>query len=212
MIPQWVRDLVASSVYGVERLARAAAERIAIVYALVVSVGLALRTGWSHLLVGFYYWRDRITNLVREYYLTLWYIINVRIPTVVSNAIEGATRYLVAAIVDAANKAAHALELLGRWALDNINRVIDNIIKLSAWALREVNQILDTLGRVALLVFTLLTDPRRMAKWVLGALVTELIQFVDDHADAILESIRKRGIAYAGRIAARIEEVLVRML
>lgn len=209
---QWIRDLIASSVSGIRKLADAAIERISVIYSLIVTAGLALRNGWGRLLSMFSYWRDRIGNMAREYYLTMWYVINVRIPAYVSHAVEGALRYLSTVISTVANQITGTVNTLSRWVGDWINRIVDTANRLADWALREINRILDTLGRVTLLVFTLLTDPRRMAKWVLGALVAELIAFANDNADALLETARARSITYAGRIAARIEEVLVRML
>jgi len=211
-VDQWIRDLIAASVSGIRKLADAAIERISVIYSLIVTAGLALRSGWGRLLSIFYYWRDRFTNLAHEYYLTMYYIITIRIPMYVSHKVDEALRYLSTIISTIENRIVGTVNALSRWVGDWINRIVDTANRLADWALREINRILDTLGRVALLVFTLLTDPRRMAKWILGALVAELIKFVSDNADTILEAARKRSIVYAGRIAERIEEVLVRML
>lgn len=209
---KWIRDLIASSVYGIKKLADAAIERIAVVYSLIVAVGTAVRGGWARLLTAFYFVRDKLGSLAREYYVTMWYIINVRIPAVISHTTDVIIRYLTSVIVDVANRVTNAINTLTRWVSSWIDRIVDNANRLADWALQQVNRIIDVLERMGALVFTLLTDPRRLAKWVLAALVMEAVQFASDNADALLDAIRKRSIAYAGRAAERIEEVLVRML
>lgn len=212
MIPQWVRNLIDASVSGISALANAAMERILWLYNVVVTIGMAARAGWGHLARIAGLWRDATFRLAGKVYGTLWYIIHIRIPAVISHATENIIQW-TAGVINAIDVRLTALITgVWNWTTERLAELRDFIRSLIDWLLQELADIKDVLFRAAELVFTLLTSPQRMAAWVAGALLQYVILFIWQNLDTLMDLFRQRAIHYAGLAAARIEQVLVRML
>lgn len=212
MVPQWVRSLIDASVSGVASLAQAAMERVLWVYNTVVAIGMAARNGWGLLTTIARTWRDSTFRFAGKLYGTLWYIIHVRIPSMVQDAVTNVVQWTVS-VVNAIDAKLTALIISVRdWLVARLNELWDFIRRIVDWIHTRLSEVWDTLGRVRDLVFLLLTDPSRMAAWVAGALLQYVLSFVWHNADALLDLFRQRATYYAGLVAARIEQVLVRLL
>lgn len=209
---RWIRDLIASSVSGVLALAQATWERIAWLYATIVTVGLGVKTGWSRLLNAIRHLASHLGGLAGEIYVTVWWTIRVRIPQSVADVRNAIIDWAVRSIDYVDRKLTLFVDTVRDWLVARLNEAIGFVNSLARWVGERIATIVNVLDRVADLVFMLLTSPERMAKWLLAALVREVLSFVDTHADAILEMVRRRSIAYAATAANRIEEVLVRFL
>lgn len=208
----WLRDLILNSVNGIKALADAAWQRIQWVYNIIVAVGLGVKNGWSYLYGMSRYALRQLALVAQEQYVTLYWLVWIRIPQAINNATDRVVSWTARTIQELRDYTSQYFALVIDWATRKLNGLIDRVTQLGEWALRTVNEIIDTLTRVAALVFTLLTSPERMAKWLLAALLNELLTVADEQADRILDWIRRRSVFYAGRVAARVEDVLARML
>lgn len=212
MTPDWVRRLIDAATSGVSALAQAAMERILWLYGVVVTVGIATRNGWSYLTRIATLWRDGTFRFAGKVYGTLWYIIHIRIPAFVGNAVDNVTRWVATIIAELDTRITGLVVYIRDWLWERIIEVVDFIGRLRDWAVRSVNEVWDTLTRVAELVFTLLTSPTRMAAWVAGALFQYIMLFIWTNIDALLDLFRARATQYAGLVALRIEQTLARFL
>lgn len=208
----WIRNLITSAFLGVKALADAAMERILWVYNTVVAIGIGLRLGWSWLTTTAKYWRDKAFNFASEIYTTLWYVIHVRIPMMVTDARNTVIAYLSDLLNRSINVLTHYVNLIRDWLVARLNEFLDLIRSIRDWARSTFDSVWDTLIRVRDIVFMLLTDPQRMAAWLAGALLSYVLRFIDENAEALLDVFRSRATIYAGRVAARIESMLVRLL
>lgn len=208
----WIRSLVLAATSGFKAVVDAAWERIAWIYTLIVSTGLAIKNGWAYMRGAIQFKLGQLISLAHEVYTTTWWIIWVRIPSMVNNGINIVTRWAVEYITYVRNEIRAFLDGLIFWVSNAINNIVDGIGRLNRWIADKVGKFEEFIFKAGALVFTLLTDPRRMARWLMGALATELMLWVDSNAEAILDWFRKRATGYALAIATRIEEVLTRML
>lgn len=208
----WLRDLILATASGLKALGDAVWQRIQQVYNLIVTVGIAVRLGWGFLLATVKYKFSRLIDLARQGYLTFYWLIWIRIPQVANSVIDFSIEWAANAILIAKREITETVRLFAAWAKQVLADLWNSLVKLGTWALNEITEIRNLLGRVTDLVFMLLTSPERMAKWLLWALVREAIRFADDNAEQLLDWARRRSVYYAGRVAERIEDVLVRML
>lgn len=209
---KWIRDLISASVAGVIALATATWERIAWLYATIVTVGLSVKSGWSRLLNGVRHATSHIVGLAQEAYVTFWWIVKVFIPQSISHAFNTVTDWVSRELYHLGRTLGEAVANVRDWLSDRINAVTSFVSQLARWAGAQIADIVNVLEHVADLVFMLLTSPERMARWLIGALAREALSFIDSHADALLEMVRRRSILYAAQAADRIEEMLVRFL
>lgn len=208
----FIRALVNIAIGGVRDLAAAAMERMLWLYAVVVTVGTAIRNSWGTVTGAGRFWASKIWSVSGQIYGTLWYIIHVRIPIFVNTAIDNTITWITAVIQDVEMRVTIGLMLLRDWTISAVNNVLDFLDHLGTYLVRKFAEVWEMLEHIGELVFTLLTSPERMAAWLFGALIRHLIQYLDENADSILDLVRRRSIHYAGMIAIRIEEVLVRLL
>ena len=208
----FIYALINAAIGGVRDLAAAAMERMLWLYAIVVTVGTAIRQGWNTVISGANFWRTKIRTFGWQLYGTIWYIIWVRIPVTISTSIDAVTMWVTVFINDVEARLTAGLAILRDWIVGRVNEFLDFINQLRQYLTRRFGELWDWADRVGHLVFTLLTSPDAMAAWVFGALVRFAINYIDENADGILDLIRRRSVYYAGRIAVRIEEVLVKLL
>lgn len=208
----WIRDLINASVRGLKALADATWEKLAWLYGVIVTVGINVRSGWGKLRTAVSFYRDKLIATIAETASTLRYIIVIRIPQAVAAKASEIIAWAARTIDVIERRLTATIVALRDWVVDGIGRLAATARSIIEWATREFNELIDAVTRIARLVYTLLTDPARMAKWLLGALIAELVAFADEHAEMVLAWIRARSTYYAGRVAARIEDVLVRLL
>lgn len=208
----FIRAIVNAAIGGIRDLAAAAMERILWLYSVVVAIGMAIRFAWNTVTSLGRYWRSQVFTFGVRLYGTLWYIIWVRIPSAVNNAVDVVIAYIVAIINDVEMRILVTIFIIRDWAIEQITRLLDYLDRITDWLIQRFAEVWHTLDWAAELVFMLLTSPERMAAWVFGALVRHLLMYLDENADSIGELIRRRSIHYAGIIAVRIEDVLVKLL
>lgn len=208
----FIRAIVNLAIGGVRDLAAAAMERMLWLYSVVVTVGMAIRTGWNTVTTAGRFYAQKIWTLSAQIYGTLWYIIYIRIPIVVNTAVDNAVSWITAVVQDVEMRITIGLMLLRDWTVTAVNNVLDFLDRLGELISRKFGEVWEWLDRIIELVFTLLTSPERMAAWIFGALIRHVIQYVDDNAEGLLDMFRRRSVHYAGLIAVRIEEVLVKLL
>ena len=208
----FIRAIVNLAIGGVRDLAAAAMERMLWLYGVVVTVGIAIRFGWNSVTGAARFWGAKVWHFSAQIYGTLWYIIHVRIPAMIGNATGNIIEWASAVIQDLEMRITIGLTLLRDWAIARVNDILDFLDRFGIWVARTFNEAWDMIGRIGDLVFMLLTSPERMAAWLFGALVRHLFRYMDENAESIMDIFRRKSVQYAGLIAMRIEEVLVRML
>lgn len=208
----WIIALISLAVGGVRDLAAAAMERILWLYGVVVAVGSAIRGGWNTVTGAARFWRTKIWSFGAQLYGTLWYIVFIRIPVTISNAVDNVSMWVTAVIDDVETRLTIGIGLLRNWIVDRVNEFLDFADQIRQYLIRRFGEIWDWADRVGHLVFTLLASPANMVEWIFGTLIGYTIRYIDDNAESIGDLLRRRSVYYAGRIALRIEEVLVRLL
>lgn len=102
------------------------------------------------------------------------------------------------------------------WLLDQARRMFNTVTQYATdiyhWAIDRLREIWEPLSIVVDRVGALLFDPRKLAEWVIGAIWSAFWRYADDHIDAIVEFVWQRRSIVVGRILARAESILERLL
>lgn len=209
---KWIRDLINSVTAGLTALINAVAERIAWVYTAFVGFFIKVRSAHDTLVKGVMHGLTALLSVSRETYNTLRWLILIRIPTVVTNAVNSAVNWLVQFIANVRAYLEAVISNVIRWATEQIARIDSFIDRILRWVHDTINAIVTLLTRVASLVLALLTDPRHLAAWAIDAITREFLVWLDKNADRMFNLARERSVSYALRFAGRIEDMISRLL
>ncbi len=209
---KWIRDLISQAVGPVRDAVTAVFTRIAAIWSAIIAVGTNLRNAWRYLVNAARHKLAQLRGLVGEAWATMAWLIKIRIPQAIGVAVNGIVSWTLRTISNARNALEAAISSAVAWARARLGELQQLLSDLIQWIRETVADILSTLGYIVRVVGALLTDPAHMAEWIFGALVRKVISYIDTNADALFDLLLRRGVYYAGKVANRLEEMLVKLL
>lgn len=209
---KWIRDLINSVTAGLTALINAVVDRIAWVYNVFIGLGIKVRSAFDGALNGLRTKLTALASLAREVYTTLHWLVFIRIPAVVSHAVTSATNWLVTQLISVRDFLRTLIDNLTAWILQQVRRIDDFFTQVINWAATKFNDLIAKVTWLLSTVVNLLTDPRRLAAWVIDAIVAEFLRWVDRNADRLVIILRERSVAYTIQAAQRIESMIARLL
>lgn len=209
---RWIRDLINAAISGLTGLINGVVDRLAWVYNVIITFFIKVRTGFDGALNGLRSKLVALHGLAGEIYTTLRWIVITRIPQIVGNAVTNAVNYVIAQINNVGQFLRGLIDGLSDWAWRQIQRIDAFVDQVIRWVTGKLNAITDTLDRVVDIVMNLLTDPKRLAAWVIDAVTDEFLRWLNRNADRIFLVVRQRSVHYTMMFADRIEDMIARLL
>lgn len=209
---QWIRSLITAATSGIVAAVTAVADRIAWVYNVFITLGIKVRTAFDGALNGIRTKLTALLNVSREVYVTLHWLVFIRIPQVIAYAVNNAVSWLSDFVVSVRDALRAAINNLLLWAVQQVQRIDSFISQVVHWATTNFNAVVAKVAWLVTTVTNLLIDPRRMAAWVIEALAVEALRWVDRNADRVVLALRERSVRFTLQAAKRIEDVIVRLL
>lgn len=209
---QWIRDLINQATARISTLIEAITDRISWVYRAITNVMLTIRVAWMILVLSARHHLNQGISLASETLKTLKWLVVIRLPQMVSNTARELTDWALQQINAARLYAKQLADTAIKWAKERVAELSATLAGFVKWTRERVEAISTLLGTTSRLVALLLTSPQRMAAWVIGALVGEFWRYVDSNADRLFELARQRTVTYTLRAAARIEDLLSRLI
>lgn len=209
---EWIRDLVDSATRGLRVLVDAVWERIAWVVSFIVGILVTLKNAWGIGLNGARHGLTKLVSVADEAYKTLYWLARVRIPQAVSAAKSEVVSWATTQVNNARTYAKALVLDITRWITDRLREARAFVDTLTNWISGKLAELFDTTGRTSRLVFSLLTSPQRMATWLIDAMVSESLRYLNRNADRLFTFVRHRTIYYTLQFADRIEDQLRRLL
>lgn len=192
--------------------ARWVADRLFGVWDDVSGVFRYIIPNWHDLANGIAWFTDKAVGALEKAAYAIRWIVTVRIP----QAIEVFRQSVVNWVSGIINDVRSELVAVRDWVLDKArgfaNAVLDYARSVYQWAVDRISDVWATLSTVAELVGSLLTNPERMALWLIGAMWGAFWRFADQHIDAIVEFAWSRRGIIVSRVLARAEALLERIL
>ncbi len=208
----WILGLINDVTGPIRRFAESVQQRVAAVWSAILRVFGGIRTAWGRLYQRVKAAGAWVREGLAELYWTAKWLVTVWIPrniraakAAVLNwtrarlyALEALARRLIRAAV---HMLARALSLLRDWT----RRVIDDVRKAIA-------ELIAGLRRVRDIVFALLLDPRKLARWAAGAMTTAILRYLDGRKDAIGRWLLNKSVSFTVWFARQLDGVLGRIL
>lgn len=209
---RWIRDLITAATSGLVSAVSAVADRIAWVYNVFITLGIRVRGAFDGALNGIRYKLTALLSVTREVYTTLYWIAVIRIPQAIAYSVNAAITYLAQLVINVRDALRAAINSLLMWTLQQVQRIDAFVSGILRWAETTFNTIIAKVVWLVTTVTNLLTDPRRLAAWLIDALAAEALRWVDRNADRIVLALRERSIGFTMQLARRIEDIIVRLL
>jgi hypothetical protein len=176
------------------------------------SLGVRVRGGWRLALTGGLRLRDGLRRLAAEGFLTLRWIVEIRIPAIAGAAREAAIAWASTQLA----KLATTLDAARRFLIDLVARSVATLRAwVDAWRAYLVGLIagaVNGLDRLLERVFRTWATPERLVAWIFGALWSALWRHVWANLDALAESVIRRRQAIALRVLTEAERIIGRVL
>lgn len=207
----WIKGLIADAVRPIRDLAAGVRARIAAVYQTFVNVFARVRRSFNGWVDRGRAWLSAQVAHAAATLTRLRWIITVLIPRrlgMLADSIQAWTRARLGEL--AARLRAEAGQV-AKWLSDLVTGLYRALTQVRDYLLARVREILSDLSRIRLWVGSLLTDPGRLAAWLVAAMAEALATYVLNHADQWAEALYRRrrnaeatALALAERIVDRI--------
>lgn len=209
---RWIRDLINAATSGIVTAVTAVADRIAWVYNVFITLGIKVRGAFDGALNGIRTKLIALLSVAREVYTTLHWLVFIRIPQVVNYAVNGAIQYLSGLVITVRDALRATINNLLLWAVQQVQRIDAFVSQVIHWATTNFNSLISKVTWLVTTVTSLLTDPRRLATWLIDALAAEALRYANRNAERLLRVLRERSIEFTFQAAKRVEEIIVRLL
>lgn len=189
----------------------------------VRSLGQSL---WSHVQSVAALARNRFTSLLRSLnnlsitlgIWTAWAANQVRdlynryVPRVVRNAIRDVIRWARRQLSNLANDLFRTFREWRRWLTDRINSARRFAQSILDWASRQLSRLRSFVNGIIRNIQHVLGGPRRLADWLIGAMVEALWRYAQRNETRIGRWARDRSLAATLFVAGRLESLIRRVL
>lgn len=204
----WVGSIFGDVKGDVENVVKAAVNAVTTLWHVLTNLGHNVVKAWAIFHRGVTELGHDVEGLAHVTWGKLHDIYDRLVPAAIRHAITAAARYaerIVARLESWAKAAIHAARVALSRAINDVRH----------WALgwinflhKEINAAKATLAKIAHLVGTLLSAPSHLAKWVFGALVHEIVPWIEHNGEALGKALFRRGARVLIDSAHDIESVL----
>ena len=209
---QWIAALAGLLGSSVSSLARETAQRLMSVWKSVTGFFGRVKTAWDRLYARARRWTLAQARHALATLNALRFIVTQVIPYKINTLADSIAAWVREHVALAVATVTRGLDALGSWAQRAINSTLGELRQLRDWALREVARIASLLASTASRVGELLTDPEKLAAWILGPIWRGLWRLVESNLERIGEVAWRARHRIIARGLTALEEVLARII
>lgn len=174
---------------------------------------------WWRLAQGHFSLTDAINKLreVAQWFssragIAIWWIIHTYVPKWVQNAVSDVVSWISRIINDIRSLISRVEQDIVRWATSLINRIVDTVTGLIRWAQAQIGQLWHDLTAVIHTVTHFLTNPAVLVAWLWDTAILYAREWVRSHEEAFARWFLATAVRGTQRLAAIIEELIIRIL
>lgn len=145
-------------------------------------------------------------------YLALRQIIKTYIPVASHNAEVNADRYTDSKVGTLQGVLTALITLAVKTLTALIGVVTTALQGFEKFTIGKLGDIIDLLNKVVAIVGALLTDPTKLAAWLLHAMIAAIWSYIKDQQDAIAAWVGRNLLTLAVKSASMVEEWIVKFL
>lgn len=208
----WIYDLIDKVPGFLSSPARWIADRIFGIFDDGIEFARWIKSGVEYLRAKGIWFADKVWMYAIDTYTTLRWLVDTRIPALLSAASITLRKWATSVINAAINAVKATLSTLDRWAKAAVSAVTNSLIAVRDWLLGKINALIDKLKHTVDVWYDRLTDPRKFAAWVIGAIVLALFNYAYANRDKIAAWFLRSSPAFTAWLARELETVLRRIL
>lgn len=149
---------------------------------------------------------------LREMADTIGWLVTIRIPQLLANTAASVRAWATSVISTAINGVKGIISTLDKWAKKAISTVTNALTQVRDWLLGKINAITDRLRKTIDLWYDRMTNPAKMAEWLIGALVGPFWRYVYANRDKIARWFVNKSPAFTEWLARELDSILKRIL
>lgn len=192
--------------------ARSIADRVWSVFDDAVSFAKYIRSAWEDLYAkgswAFYYIRSFAAEVVTT---TKWFITQ-RIPQLIAYAKDEIRTWTNIIVTFAVNAVKATVSTLDKWVKAAISSVTNALNSARTWLDGRINAITSRLAQTIDKWYDRLTNPSKMAEWLIGALISPLWRYIYAHRDKIVKWFLRSSPSFTEWLARELDAILRRII
>ena len=185
----WLAGLIGLAGNKISDIVAAIQARLSSIWSTSTGFWTRIRTGLGSLRAAGAGWINSHLGWLVSLATTLQWVILVYVPRKAFQFASDVKTWATDEIQSAKNLASSALTAARTFLLGLINAVIAGVNNLTTWALGAVSALNSNVGKLLDRVFGVLATPERLVAWILGALVSALVDWAKQHAISLGRAI-----------------------
>lgn len=208
----WIYGLINALPGFLSGPARAIADRIFGIFDDGIEFAKWLKSGFDYLRVKGSWALFYIRNFAVETLTTVRWLVTIRIPGLINTAASQVRTWATSVINSAINGVKSLISTLRKWAEKAINAANAAIVKARDWLLAKINAITSRLSATVDKWYDRLTNPAKMAEWLIAALMGPLFRYLNANRDRIARWFVNKSPAFTEWLARELDAILRRIL
>lgn len=208
----WIYGLIDALPGILSGPARAIADRIFSIFDDGIEFARWLKSGFDYLRVKGSWALFYIRNFAIETLTTIQWLVITRIPQLISIAASQLRTWATSVINGAINGVKSLVSTLRKWTEKAINAVNAAITKARDWLLGKINAITSRLSVTVDKWYDRMTNPTKMAEWLIAALMGPLFRYLNANKDKIAGWFINKSPAFTAWLARELDAILRRIL
>lgn len=209
---RWIYSFIDSVPSIISRPARWIADRIFGIFDDGIAFARWLKSGFAHLAAWGIAFLTTFYSLMSEVVVTIRWYVQIKVPALLLNTANTVKQWATATINTAVNAVKSIVSTLDKWAKNAVSAVTNALNSLRSWVTGQINALIDKLRKTVDTWYPRLTDPVKMAEWLVGALVGPFWRYAYNNRDKITRWLLNRSPAFTAWLARELEAVLRRIL
>lgn len=208
----WIYQLIDLVPGFLSRPARWIADRIFSVLDDGVEFAKWLKSGFDYLRSKGVWFADHLRLYALETLYTVQWLTGIRIPALIANAVSTLHRWVTSAINAATKVINAALHTLDKWAKAAVSGLTNALNSVRDWFTKQINALLAKIHATIDKWYDRLTNPGKMAEWLIGALMGPLWRYVYANRDKITRWFLRSSPGFVEWLARELDKILGRIL
>lgn len=209
---EYLKGLVASAVGGIKTLANTALSRITTVWTTIITFFRSVGAVETTLRARVTSWVQTQIRHAQAVLTTLKWIATTLVPRLITIAVTQIRTWTSALITAAKAELTKLVTDLRTWATKEIASLLAGLAALRTWALNQFAPLINLVNKIAASVFGVLSTPERIANWIVAAMFTALMKYIEANLEAIADYIWARRVFIWQKSTAVLEDILTRLL
>ena len=171
-----------------------------------------LKSGFDYLRQKGDWFATRVKTYASETLTTLTWLIKTRIPQLIASASATLRTWATNAINAAVNTVKALVSTLDKWSKAAIASVTNALNAVRDWLLAKINALTDKLHKTVDTWYERLTDPRKFAAWIAGAILLAILNYAYANRDKFARWLLQSSPAFTAWLGRELETVLRKIL